>query len=38
MHEYDQNVHARFGQQVLNYMQIFSSSEAKGTFSTPKND
>ena len=23
-HEYDQNVHVHFGQQVLDYMQIFS--------------
>ena len=39
-HEYDQNVHVH-RQQVLDYMRIFFfivSSEAKGTFSTPKND
>ena len=23
-HEYDQNVHVHFGQQVLDYMKIFS--------------
>ena len=31
-------MHVHFGQQVLDYMQIFSiivSSEAKGTFGTP---
>ena len=30
------NVHVRFGQQVLEYTKIIVSSEAKGTFSTPK--
>ena len=38
-YEYDQNVHAHFGQQLLEYMKIFSLFRlAKGTFSTPKND
>ena len=41
-HEYDQNVHVHFGQKVLyrlreNFLFIVNS-EAKETFSTPKND
>ena len=37
-HEYDQNdiIHVHFGQQVPDYMKVFSF-KAKGTFSTPKN-
>ena len=35
-HEYDQNVHVHFGQQVLDYMQFFVSSEAKELLALPK--
>ena len=35
-HEYDQNIHTHFGQQVLDYFLFIVSSEAKGTFALPK--